>query len=282
MREVARRLLGRPDRAVLQDRGQEFFGRHLDALIDDDLDRAVLSAMFSGAAAITALGPPPEGQLLQDALAAGVVSMTGRPRVFLEIGGGPPVDHSNTAALDRLGWTGMVVEPNPVFADTYSESRSPRTHLLQAAVVGDPGETCRMSLVVAGELSYVHDVVRPPDDVWASQREAAVRAGRMVEVDVVAPGEVWERCVAMVGVPSYVSVDVEGGEIEILERMPWGSDRPMVVTAETSLETPRIAAMDRIMTNYGYIRVLRRAAQWDNWYLAAEAIESIQIPHRLE
>lgn len=272
---LRRLLLGRVD-PVLQDRGQEFFGRNLDALIEDDLDRAVLSMMFTGAAMITSVGPPPEGQLLQDALAAGVVAGLGRDRVFLEIGGGPPVDHSNSASLDRLGWSGLVVEPNPAFADQYSELRSPRTHLQRVAVVGEPEGQRRMTLVTAGELSYVRDAVRPPNDVWAGKREAAVRAGQTVEVDVVSPSEIWQRCLDRVGVPSYVSIDVEGGEIEILARMPWHDARPVLVTAETSLEQPRIAAMDQLMEAFGYVRVMRGAAQWDNWYLDRKAASWVQ------
>lgn len=280
IRSAARRILTRRENPVLQDRGQEFFPRHLDEALETTLDRIVLAALFMGAGRITAVGAPPEGQLLQDALAAGVISALKEPAVYAEIGGGPPVDHSNTAALDRLGWTGVVFEPNPAFADRYAEGRSERTHLQRVAVVGDPGTRRRMSLVVAGELSYVKDAVTPPKDIWEGHRQEAVRDGNLVEVEVTSADEAWAACLSIVGCPSYVSVDVEGGEVEILARMPWRESGPVLVTAETSFDAERSAEIDRIMGHAGYVRVLRRAAQWDNWYLssgAAERLEAVMV-----
>jgi hypothetical protein len=268
---MARRVLRGHPRPVLQDRGQEFFPRHLDALIETDLDGLVLAALFEGAARITRTGSPPESQLLQDAVAVGIISSLGSPLRYLEIGGGPPVDHSNTAALDRLGWEGAVFEPNPTFADRYAGARSPRTHLHRLAVVGEPGPSRHMSFVVAGELSYVRDAVTPPQDVWAGHRRRAVKEGSILDVEVVSPIEAWTMCLDSVGVPSYVSVDVEGGEVDILRRMPWNDRGPTFVTAETSLDPARTAAMDGVMLGFGYERVLRAAAQWDNWYLARAA-----------
>lgn len=275
IRSMARRLLSGRHEPVLQDRGQEFFPRHLDKIVETPLDRDVLAALFMGAGRITAAGAPPESQLLQDALAVGIVAALGSPEVYLEIGGGPPIDHSNTAALDRLGWAGVVIEPNPDFADLYSAVRSPRTHLRRVAVVGDPGTRTRMSLVVAGELSYVKDAVTPPQDVWEGHRREALRGGNTVDVEVTSATDAWAACVTNVGCPSYVSVDVEGGEVEIISRMPWRESGPVLVTAETSLDVERSAEIDRIMSRLGYVRVLREGAQWDNWYLAEGAADRL-------
>lgn len=271
IRSMVKRLLVGGEPLRLQDRGQEFFPRHLESLIESPADARALSLLFHGAALITALGGPPRGQLLQDAFAAGVVSRIGGEPTYLEIGGGPPVDHSNSESLDRLGWRGVVVEPNPEFADQYAAVRSARTTLRQTAVVADTAGQTHMRLVSAGELSYVEGAVTPPDDVWKSMRDEARGRGDLIQVPVVAARDLWADVVGAIGVPSFLSVDVEGGEIDVLRSLPLQDERPMIVMAETSLDAERIREMDHLMSDRGFVRVLAAASQWDNWYLSSEA-----------
>jgi len=278
IRRVMRRLR-RSEPLMLVDRGQSFFPVDLATLLNEPRDSDALAWVFEGAALIARSGQPPSGQLLQDAFAVGVVQATRAPRTYLEIGGGPPVDHSNTEALDRLGWRGVVVEPNPHFADQYGEARSHHTKVRRVAVATGSRESGQMTLVVAGELSYVEGFAPPPDDVWKPLRDRARKQGDTITVDVIAPEALWAEVVAALGVPSYLSIDVEGGELKILERLPLASQRPTVITAETSLDLERAQAMDRILEPLGYQRFLRVGAQWDNWYVAQERLELLASGH---
>jgi len=141
--------------------------------------------------------------------------------------------------------------------------------LVTSAVLGERGTQTSARLVSAGELSYVDGSVEPPEDVWKSKRQAARDAGNLVEVEIVGALELWARVTADIGTPSFLSVDVEGGELDILSALPLSTEQPILICAETSLDAARSSTMDGLLVDAGYVRVLRSASQWDNWYVLA-------------
>jgi len=47
-----------------------------------------------------------------------------RSGFFIEAGASDPIDQNNTYCLEQHGWTGLLVEPRPVYNDRYKEIRS--------------------------------------------------------------------------------------------------------------------------------------------------------------
>lgn len=270
------RFLGRHQKEVPHPlaRGQYLVGLDLDDLIAHPEDLHWVSLLFHGASLLAAHGAMPQGQLLQDALAAGVIDAAAAPRTYLEVGGGPPRDHSNTFALDHAGWVGTVVEPNPDLADEYSRVRSDRMMLVAKGVSADGVGTA--TFVSAGEVSYVQGAGAPPADMWSAAREAAVAKRAVHLIETIHPEQLWSDVIDAVGVPSFLSVDVEGAELAILGDLPFDSQGPLVVCAEHSGDGERATALERLMVDRGYTRILVKASQWDGWFVRSDVALTLE------
>lgn len=260
---------------TLSESGQEFFTSDIADLVESDVDIRMLSFVFEGLTYFLGGGQLPKSQLLQDAFAAGVISRVGSRLSYLEIGGGHPVKHSNTWALDASGWVGVVVEPNQDFYTQYSGLRTACTSVTARAVVPDAGGLTTMEFVGVGELSYISEVGSPPNDAWKGLRRKAVKDGLTSRVPIISALELWNETVAQIGIPSYLSIDIEGLEIPILRKLPLSDVRPTVITVETSQDARRIVETDEILLSQGFVRVLAKASRWDNWYVDSSAYSKL-------
>ena len=72
--------------------------------------------------------------------------------------------------------------------------------------------------------------------------------------------------------PSYLSIDTEGSEYEILQSLDFEKYRPVVFTIEhnfTNLQNK----IDALMISKGYTRVFRELTSFDGWYVLNDAIK---------
>ena len=73
--------------------------------------------------------------------------------------------------------------------------------------------------------------------------------------------------------PSYVSIDTEGSEYEILNSLDFEKYRPVVFTIEhnfTNLQNK----IDALMISKDYTRVFRELTSFDGWYVLQNAIRN--------
>lgn len=204
----------------------------------------------------------PRAQFLQDVW---VLRSTASQRCgyFVEIGAGDGLYVSNTYLLEReFGWTGVLCEPNPRFAEAIRSRQRSGSTLLEYAVGPRSGET--VQLVDLGERSTVSG----PASV--SRR---LRRGhhQLTQVTTITPTEVLERA----GAPDeidYLSVDTEGSEPQILESFPWRRYSVRYITVEHNNVRGRVPALDGLLGPLGYRRVLTAWSGVDAWYVHADAL----------
>ncbi len=169
---------------------------------------------------------------------------------FMEVGANDPVKFSQTWLLERCGWTGLLVEP---LADRCARLRSgrPRSRVHQVAV-GAPAQRGPMELQV------------PPDDMFASlcPRDKAPTAVKTETVQV----KTLDDVLASEGDPvvDFISIDVEGLELEVLQGFALTRHRPRLLLMEDHLKSLAVHAH---LTTHGYELVKRTGC--NNWYVPA-------------
>jgi len=195
------------------------------------------------------------GQLLQDAF---VVAATNSMKhgQFVEIGVGDGCHLSNTLTLERdFQWKGLLIEANPFFWPQIEKNR-PAAALARTAVLGSArGPLTFRHVGGFPELSALENYAASDQHDRSKADELSVETRGIVDV-------LQEN-----GIPrtvDYVSLDVEGPEIEILEAMLAANYRPRVLTVEHNRLPERIETLTKLLEP-DYDIVLSTASQWDLW-----------------
>ena len=183
-----------------------------------------------------------------------------RSGFFVEVGANRPQELSQTWHLEQLGWTGILVEPQPELAGDLCRARSAKVFAVACSSPENAGR--RMQLHVAGPWSALdRDRMTP-----GAQPE------RVIEVPVRTLDDILIEARAPVGF-DFLSIDVEGHELEVLSGFDFARWRPRLVLLEDFVGN---LSKHRFLRAAGY-RLVRR---FDNngWYIPADA--SIRLSPR--
>ena len=157
---------------------------------------------------------------------------------FLDVGSGHGTIGSNTKALEDLGWTGICIDPFP-------------THI--------EGRTCRMEKVVVSSTAgrvvkfRTHMALGGIVDTLGKWKAEAEKSPE-VEFTTTTLGDVLTAANA----PSFIhfmSLDIEGGELEALKGVPFDKYRFGAMAIEHNDEEPKRGDLLKFLAEKGYIRV---------------------------
>lgn len=188
------------------------------------------------------IGSPALGsaRLLSDRFAAFAL---GRGRRFLEIGAWEPLLASETAWLEKeMGWSGLLVEPNPEMAVALRENRT--SEVLEAAVVS---------------TDLAHQDFFLQVDAQNSDKARVSKNRRGLRVDTVSLQEIFTNF----GVPDALFIDIEGGELEVLRDFRSCSALPTFVCVETIWNKGEI---HETLTTLGYEIKWPFLSGYNSWY----------------
>lgn len=185
------------------------------------------------------------------------------PGTFLDIGAADGEYLSNSWLLERCGWTGVLVEPNHRYYPRLARRRAPA---YMKAAWSRSGETLELRSVIDNlELSRLTDA--PADDAHEANGVRARYETDRVETITIAD------LVAEAGLPAtidYLSIDIEGAELEVLSALDWSRQRFRCITVEHN-ETPARARIHDLLSAHGYRRKWTELSAWDDWYVLEEA-----------
>lgn len=102
------------------------------------------------------LAPQSKSQIFQDLWALWET----HPRTggfFVEIGANDGVTHSNTFLLEKLGWSGIIAEPNPALSDQLRENRT--CYISTSCLHPRSGEEAAFLIPDESQLSRLADYV---------------------------------------------------------------------------------------------------------------------------
>lgn len=176
-----------------------------------------------------------------------VHDLIGDSGYFVDVGAHDGVVHSNTYALERMGWTGVCIEPN---VEVYEQLRMNRTAVTyQFAVTDHHGAIAFDGVRLHTEEQAPYDAV-PVAPLWSL---LASHAPPTID---------------------YLSVDVEGHEIEVLAGMDFDRWHVRCITIEHNRYCDGPARKDAIfdvLTGRGFERVREDVVAegygpYEDWY----------------
>lgn len=187
-----------------------------------------------------------------------------RSGYFMEIGAYDGVNLSNTYFLEQMGWHGVLVEPIEDLCLRAAASR-PRSRVIQAAI-SRKGSHGTAKFTITQNVPVLSYLNTDQDHVDRCLKEGAT----LVEVDVplltVDDILLHERYAAPPGtgpwVPNVgwqidlVSIDVEGGELDVLDGFNLERYRPGILLIEN--DRPAGAAVEPYLTSRGYRKFHRQ------------------------
>ena len=143
-----------------------------------------------------------------------------RGGTFLDLASNDAVRLSNTVALEQQhGWTGVCVEPNPVYTDGYLHRKS----RLVRAVVG-PDEGLQVNFNFRGSEGEMGGIAgfdnKAADNRTKLERHYTVSVAKILN-DFGMPRTI-----------DYMSLDIEGAEAWTFKSFPWETYTFLVATIE--------------------------------------------------
>ncbi len=173
---------------------------------------------------------------------------------FLEIGANDPENLSQTFLLERNGWEGILVEPQRDCCERLRQRRS-KSRIFQVAC-GAPEQKGR---------AQFHISTRDDRSGLARHRnDEDVVYARTEEVEVLPVDDLLARA----GNPKidFVSIDVEGTELDVLRGFTLETHRPALLLIEDHVHSLDV---HRHLACHGYKLVKRTGS--NNWYVPKDA-----------
>src|SRR3954463_7348516 len=182
---------------------------------------------------------------------------------FVEVGANEPHARSQTWHLEQAGWTGVLIEPQPAPAGLLRANRTAKVFAVACSSPANAGHT--LPLHVAGPLSGLDRERMAPG--------AAPQA--VIEVPVTTLDSVLEQAGTQPRF-DFLSIDVEGHEIEVLRGFSIARWRPQLILLEDHVAD---LSKHRYLKSAGY-RIIRRYEN-NGWYVPRDAAAKATLADRL-
>lgn len=173
---------------------------------------------------------------------------------FVEVGAFDPVALSQTFHLEQRGWDGLLIEPIPEQAERLKAARKAR--VMQVACGSPEQHGQLLPIYVAGGRSSLRHQIGP-----------------VVTVPVVT----LDSLLATIPSVDFLSVDVEGAEVDVLSGLSFDRVRPRLVLIEDFADDN---ARHAFMRKRDYRRVRRTGN--NSWYVPAESDFGISLLGRFQ
>jgi FkbM family methyltransferase len=175
----------------------------------------------------------------------------------VEIGANDGLHGSTTLYFERRGWDCVLVEPNPVLCARLRETRS--AQVFECAASSESG-TAAMQMAEGPGLSHAVSTLCTGEEADRTLREHGVVA-RPVEVPTRTLDEILRE--SKLESVDFMSIDVEGFELEVLKGFSLGEWRRTILIVEdnSGLRDSRVRSY---LAEHGYRRFLRTGV--NDWY----------------
>ncbi len=187
-----------------------------------------------------------------------------RSGFFVEVGANHPQFASQTWHLEQLGWTGVLVEPQPDLADNLRRHRTAKVFAVACSSRTNAGQ--QMKLHVAGALSSLEPERMAPGAELQRVIEVPIRTLDDVLTEAQAPAPI-----------DLLSLDVEGHELQVLDGFTPGRWKPRLILMEDHVGD---LSKHRFLSAQGY-RLIRRVEN-NGWYVPGDAAVSVTARQRWE
>lgn len=204
-------------------------------------------------------------QILQDAFVQWVLKEK-KNGFFCEFGATNGVSLSNSYSLEHhFAWTGICAEPGITWHADLRRNR-PGAIIETRCVWSSSGEKLTFSETSDRELSGLSQFNKSKFFTPARRRAKTYLVETISLNDLLkihnAPNDL-----------DYLSIDTEGSELNILKAFDMNLFQPKVITVEHNFKSNR-QSIYKLLTDFGYRRVLPEISVFDDWYIAT----GIELP----
>src|SRR5262245_46898725 len=169
---------------------------------------------------------------------------------FLDVGSGDGTIISNTKALEQKGWTGICI-------DAFPRNMQDRTcQIFKAVVSSKSGERVKFWAHTDGWGGIIDDtfgISKNKMQRYEDLKDPIVVFAPIVEFTTVTLADILERAKAPRFI-HYMSMDIEGGEINALKGFPFDKYQIGALTVEHNYQEPKRSEIKALMESHGYKR----------------------------
>ena len=210
-----------------------------------------------------------QSQLFQDVCASFIVGDKFE-KTFLEFGATDGFELSNTHMLEnKLYWKGVLSEPSPQWHKSLKENRN-NSKIITKCIWKNSGEKLDFFMSEIGTYSTLNDFIDSDIKSMPANNEFRKKNGKLITVETISLNDVMKKYFNNV-CPSYISIDTEGSEYEILESFNLDKYRPKLFTIEHN-HTESELKIDEFLISNNYRRIFRKLTAFDAWYVASEIL----------
>tara|TARA_B110000046_G_scaffold175557_1_gene200358 strand:+ start:94 stop:915 length:822 start_codon:yes stop_codon:yes gene_type:complete len=211
-----------------------------------------------------------KSQLYQDVFAAFIINES-IDKTFLEFGATDGFNLSNSYMLEKsLGWKGTLSEPSPQWHDNLKKNR-PLSNIITECIWAESGLELNFFVSDNGVFSTLDTFKESDRTSMPGNTNARIKSGKNILVKTISLNDLIQKNFNG-KTPSYISIDTEGSEYEILKTFNFSKFRPSVFTVEHNF-TSQQEKIDDLMNTNNYIRVFKNITAFDAWYVSAEKLK---------
>ena len=186
---------------------------------------------------------------------------------FVEFGAMDGLFASNTVILEQHhGWRGILAEPALRFHEDLARNRA--CHIDHRAVTGRTGD--RLEFKEVASAPGLSTLIRHIDSDGHARRRMK-SDGEVYAVETVSLNDLL-RCYDAPQNIDYISVDVEGSEVSVLESFDWTLYQVNAWTIEHNNQSKARDRIFEILTRNGYTRLMTDKSRYDDWYVKNEIL----------
>ena len=215
-----------------------------------------------------------KSQLYQDMFASFIVGDK-FDKTFFEFGATNGIDLSNSYTLERyLNWKGVLSEPSPQWHDELKKNR-PYTNIILDCIWSESNKELNFFESDVGVLSSLENFKENDKISMPGNTQARLKNGKNIIVKTISLNDAIEKQFNSKS-PSYISIDTEGSEYEILKNFNFKKYRPLVFTIEHNFTELQLK-IDELMFMNDYIRVFKSLTAFDAWYVEKNVFNEINV-----
>ena len=213
-----------------------------------------------------------KSQLYQDVFASFIIGDK-FDKTFLEFGASDGLKLSNSYMLENsLGWKGVLSEPSPQWHNSLRKNRK-NTEIITKCIWSESGKTLDFFMSDEGVYSTLNYFVESDKSSMPGNTTQRKKGGKVISVNTISLNDVIKDYFNNIS-PSYISVDTEGSEYEILKSFNLNNYRPKVFTIEHNFSDLQIG-IDDLMKLNNYERIFSKLTAFDAWYVSKETLKEL-------
>ncbi len=173
-------------------------------------------------------------------------------KTFVDVGANDGITNSMTYTLEKTGWSGLLIEPNPILITSLQAKRTSK--IINCAI--SSVETPLEFNIVSGE-GNLHGLSRfnySPEFEDLVKKNSGTIEKKMVECKML------QNLLPPNNIPtdfSFLKVDVEGHELEVFKSLNLNDFQPRLIVAEDNTKD-KDKAVRQYLKKFNYIVIARK------------------------